>query len=498
MDWIAQGNTRLWLTTAAIALVVMWFVKRIVSRTKNLPPGPTGIPLLGVAWEMIRANPDPLGLYSSWADQYGDVVSFKVGPLTFVLLNSYDVILEAFNHPNLNNRPKSRMVEEVLGLANNGITLANGKVWEEQRKFTHSVFRSLGVGKKSYEDTVSAEMDQLRGAIEEMKGAPFDPNILFGQAVANIVCSIAFGTQYKYTDAEFKQLLRLMNINIELSSGGGALLFLPLPGISKIPFGAPKKMVENMKQVNRFLLDQIESHEKSVDLDHPKDFIDLYLKKMADTKDSKTSFNKVNLNSAVGDLFFAGTETTTTTLKWCILYMMAFPEVQSRVQDELDHVVGRERLPGLADLKDLPFTNAVLLEVQRKSAVAALGVPHIAAADTTFRGYTIPKGATILSNIWKVLNRKDRWQDPEKFNPDRFLTEDGKLTRREELIFFSTGRRVCPGEQLARMETFLGFTSLLHRFTFTKPDNTPALSFEGVLGITRNTKPYMTCALSRD
>ncbi|XP_011674523.1 cytochrome P450 2J6 [Strongylocentrotus purpuratus] len=499
MEWIVQSDTSLWLMTGAIALVVMWFVKGLMSRPKNLPPGPVGLPFLGVAWEMMRAKPDPLALYSSWADQYGDVVSFKVGPMTFVLLNSYEVIVEAFSHPDLNNRPKSQMVEEALGLANNGVILANGKVWEEQRKFAHSVFRSLGVGKKSYEDTVATEMDQLRAAIEEKEGSSFDPNLLFGQAVANIVCSVAFGTQYKYSDVEFRQILNLMNDNMELSSGGGALLFLPLPGISKIPFGAPKKMVKNMKEVNKFLLNQIESHEKCLDLDHPRDFIDLYLKKMAETKVLETSsYSKINLNSAIGDLLFAGTETTTTTLKWCILYMMAHPEMQSRVQRELDHVVGRERLPRLDDRNDLPYTNAVLIEVQRKGAVAALGVPHVAAEDTSFRGHTIPKGATILSNIWKVLNSEELWKDSDAFKPDRFLTEDGKLIKREELIFFSVGRRVCLGEQLARMETFLGFTSLLHRFTFKKPDNSPPLSFEGVLGITRNTMPYLTCALSRD
>ena len=81
-----------------------------------------------------RAKPDPLALYSSWADQYGDVVSFKVGPMTFVLLNSYEVIVEAFSHPNLNNRPKSQMVEEALGLANNGIYSTNFfDVWKRQQ-----------------------------------------------------------------------------------------------------------------------------------------------------------------------------------------------------------------------------------------------------------------------------------------------------------------------------------------------------------------------------
>lgn len=69
-----------------------------------------------------------------------------------------------------------------------------------------------------------------------------------------------------------------------------------------------------------------------------------------------------------------------------------------------------------------------------------MGVPHVAAADTTFRGHTIPKGATILSNIWKVMNSEELWKDSDAFKPDRFLTEDGKLIKREELIFFSVGK----------------------------------------------------------
>eukprot|EP00057_Strongylocentrotus_purpuratus_P026293 XP_011680767.1 PREDICTED: cytochrome P450 2D28-like [Strongylocentrotus purpuratus] len=113
------------------------------------------------------------------------------------------------------------------------------------------------------------------------------------------------------------------------------------------------------------------------------------------------------------------------------------------------------------------------------------------------RGFTIPKGAVIVSNISEVLNSEELWKDSGAFKPERFLTADGELIKRDELIFFSSGRRACPGEQLARMETFLGFTSLLQRFTFKKPDNSTPLSFEGVLGVSRNPVPYMTCAVDR-
>ncbi|XP_030848266.1 cytochrome P450 2J2-like isoform X4 [Strongylocentrotus purpuratus] len=407
------------LATALVGLMAAWFVKHLMRLPKNLPPGPTGLPLLGVVSKFFGTS-DPLALLSEWADMYGEITSFNIGTQLVVLLNAYEVVAEAFRHPDLQDRPRCRIKEEVSGCGRNaGLLIGVGQSWKEQRKFTLSVFRSLGVGKKSYEDTVAAEMTQLGRAIKEKKGSPFDPNILLGQAVANVICTIIFGTQYTYSDTEFQQ-------------------------------------------------------------------------------GTKSSFSHHSLKSVIADLFFAGMETTTTTLKWFILYMMAYPEVQSRVQAELDHVVGRERLPGLSDGKNLPYTCAVIMEVQRKGAVVAMGVPHLASVDVTIRGYTIPKGTIIYPNIWKVMNSKNFWDDSDAFKPERFLSEDGKLTNRQELIYFSTGRRICPGEQLARMETFLGFTSLLHRFTFKKPDNSPPLSLDANLGGTRSSLPYMTCAIPRE
>ncbi|XP_030849391.1 cytochrome P450 2J6 isoform X2 [Strongylocentrotus purpuratus] len=486
------------LVTALVGLVAAWFVKHLMRLPKNLPPGPTGLPLIGVISKFIGTS-DPLALLSEWADRYGEITSFKLGPQLVVLLNSYDAVAEAFRHPDLQGKPRSRMTEEASGFGPNaGLLIGAGQSWKEQRKFTLSVFRNLGVGKKSYEDTVAAEMAQLGRAIKETKGSPIDPNILVGQAVANVICTVIFGTQYKYDDSEFQHLLYLMNFNMSRSGAGGWLFFIPIPGMSKVPFGVIKAMMTNAKEFYAFIDHHIEAHKKNGGPDIPKDFIDQYLIKLKEMKGTESSFSHNSLKAVISDLFFAGMETTTTTLKWCILYMMAYPEVQSRVQAEMDQVVGRERLPGLDDRENLPYTCAVLMEVQRKGAVVALGVPHMAAADVTIKGYTIPKGTIIFPNILNVLNNKNFWDDSDAFTPERFLSDDGKLIKREELIFFSTGRRVCLGEQLARMETFLGFTSLLHRFTFKKPDNSPPLSFEAVLGGTRSSLPYLTCAIPRD
>eukprot|EP00057_Strongylocentrotus_purpuratus_P032936 XP_789442.3 PREDICTED: cytochrome P450 2J6 [Strongylocentrotus purpuratus] len=486
------------LVTALVGLVAVWIVKHLMTRPKNLPPGPTGIPLLGVAFKLIRSRSDLLALFSSWADKYGDITSFRAGPKLVVHLNSYEVISEAFRHPDLQSRPHSQMLTEMSGVGQLGLILGVGDSWKEHRKFTFSVFRSLGVGKKSYEDTIAAEMAQLGGAIEEKKGTAFNPNVLFEQAVANVICSIVFGTQYQYSDTDFQHVLYLLNNIARLAGTGGWAFFIPIPGISKTPFGFVKQFVNTVDRLLAFSQAQLDSHMKDLDPDHPKDLIDQYLIKLEETQGAASYFDQLNLKYLISDLFIAGTETTTTTLKWCFIYMMAFPEVQSCVQAELDQVVGRERMPGWQDRKNLPYTCAVLMEVQRKGAVGAMGVPHVAAADVTIKGYTIPKDTIIFSNIWNVLNNKNFWNDSDAFTPERFLSEDGTLVKRDDLIIFSTGRRVCIGEQIARMETFLGFTSLLHRFTFKKPDNSPPLSFDGVLGGTRSCLPYTTCALKRE
>ncbi|XP_071489231.1 cytochrome P450 2J4-like [Diadema antillarum] len=490
-----SGARRQVIIFGIISLLVAWCVRRYLSRPRNLPPGPSGVPFFGVLFTIMRSKLSPLELFTSWAKQYGEIYSFTVGPVTMVMVNSLSIIRETFQNPKLNDRPHSRLYEEITGFANNGVTLSNGEVWKEQRQFVHTVFRSLGVGKKNYEDTVAREVGQLVDAFEKKGGQPFDPNDLLSAAVFNIICSVVFGTQYSYDDEEFVEMLRLITSNLEMTSAGGLIFYLPIPGISKFP-GRFRKMKENIQSVVGFIKRIVETHRKDIDWDNPRDFIDIYLKRMKEFE-VRTSFDDDNLTYSIVDLFIAGTETTSTSLKWAIMYMMTHLDVQSRVQKELDQVVGRDRFPRLDDRKNLPYTNAVVLECMRRGNVAPLTLPHVAAESTSVKGYHIPKGAIILGNLFKVVNDESHWDAPNEFRPERFLGKDGELLKRDELIIFSAGRRVCLGEQLARMELFLFFTSLLHRYSFKKPDDAPPLCFDGIVGTTRNTHPFQTCAVQR-
>lgn len=145
------------------------------------------------------------------------------------------------------------------------------------------------------------------------------------------------------------------------------------------------------------------------------------------------------LLAIIGDLFGAGTETTTTTLAWAILFMALHQDIQERLHREIIDIIGMTMPPKMEHRQLMPFTEACLLEVQRLGDIVPLGVPHALTADVHFMGYFIPKGTTVMSNLNSVHRDPNLWPDPEAFKPDRFLDENGKVVNREKMIPFSTG-----------------------------------------------------------
>lgn len=168
-----------------------------------------------------------------------------------------------------------------------------------------------------------------------------------------------------------------------------------------------------------------------------------------------------------------------------------------KVQGEIDAVIGRDRVPSLTDKGCLPFTEATIMEVQRMTVVVPLAIPHMASETTVFRGYTIPKGTVVIPNLWSVHRDPSVWDTPDDFNPSRFLDEQGKLMRKEYFIPFGIGRRVCMGEQLAKMELFLMFTNLMQAFTFRLPNGKPPPPMHGRFGLTLAPCSYTVCVTPR-
>ncbi|PIO24399.1 hypothetical protein AB205_0094610, partial [Aquarana catesbeiana] len=142
------------------------------------------------------------------------------------------------------------------------------------------------------------------------------------------------------------------------------------------------------------------------------------------------------LNVLVG-LLAAGSETTASTLKFCLAFMAHYPDVQMKVQHEIDDLLQSQRLPGIEDRLQLPYTNAVIHEIQRVLDLAPTALFHAVTKDIQFRGYTLPKGTIITPFLTSVLNDPLQWETPEQFNPGHFLDEEGQFRKRAAFMPFS-------------------------------------------------------------
>ncbi|XP_072030800.1 cytochrome P450 2J4-like [Amphiura filiformis] len=482
------------LVCSALFATIVWYVRR----PSNLPPGPFAWPWLGsipgIAVEYFRSgSPTPHQFLALLGKKYDELYSLKLGPqLLVVVINDLETIQKAGHNQDTAARPVQ--IEETRG-GGEGVALSSGEVWLQQRRFTLSTLRSFGLGKKSFEGQIAEETDILVKEFEQYEGKPFDNKILLLSAVSNVLCAVIFGKRYEYSDADFRYIIDCLDRQTKLVGSAGADLFIP--GAKYLPKpNQPQNMAKLVNDFSEFLSTIVKDHQKIFDGQNLHDYIDVYLKEMELSREVTSHLNDLNLLKTLSQLFFAGTETSATTLRWALMYLMEYPDIQKKVQEDIDSVVGRNRRPKLTDRDDLPYVDAILLEAFRIRPPVPLSIPHSTSTDTLIKGYNVPKGTMIIMNLWACHHDPKRWDEPEKFNPDRFIDEKGRLTRVDQVIPFGYGRRQCIGEQLARKELFIFFTHLLHHFRFEKADG-EQFDFDGVLGITHSPKPYMMRAIVR-
>ena len=188
-----------------------------------------------------------------------------------------------------------------------------------------------------------------------------------------------------------------------------------------------------------------------------------------------------DMAGALVDLFGAGFDTTSITLHWALAYMIKYPNIQRDVQKEIDDVIGRDRLPTLQDMGHLPLLEATINELLRVTSIAPLALPHSATTDTQIAGYNIPKGTVVFVNLWSLHRNQKYWDEPELFNPYRFLDSSGRALDLKSLpgfLPFGSGRRQCPGKSLALVELFTFLAVLLHQFRFSQ--NELAVKYQGI------------------
>ncbi|XP_019388398.1 PREDICTED: cytochrome P450 2C31-like isoform X2 [Crocodylus porosus] len=437
------------ISQALVALIVFLLVMQFLNlqqARKHLPPGPVPLPLVGNLLQLkFQFHRD---LLMKLAKTHGDIFTLWFGRTPIIILNGFHAVKDGLTtHP-----------EDVSG------------------RLLSPFFKTMAQG----------------------KGKPLDPSFYLFHSISNVICAVVFGYRFPSEDENFHKLLKATENIFRFGGSLGYSLYEFFPWIMDHLPGPHKKAFSSYEVLNCFAREEIRKHLERGTPDEPEDFIDFYLAEIEKAKDgTKSAYDEDNLAHSVIDLFLGGSETTSTTLHWGLLYMVAYPDIQEKVQQELDAVLGSSQLICYEDRRKVSYTNAVIHEIQRFSNIISVGMPRICVRNTELLGFPLSKGTIVLPNIASSLYDPEQWKSPRQFNPGHFLDKDGNFVSQEAFLPFSAGHRVCLGEHLARTELFIFFSNLLRAFTLRLAEGVKQVNIEPVFTSTLQPHPYRVCAIPR-
>ncbi|KAA0200344.1 Cytochrome P450 CYP3214A7 [Hyalella azteca] len=461
-------------------LVLVYAVLRD-RRPRNCPPGPFEIPFFG-GLPIIDEGPA-----EDLKKKYGDVVMYRTGSFRNVFLFDYNTAKEAMARLEFADRPIFFSTFSIDDKKLGGLLGSNGVHWQHDRRFVLRNLRKLGMGKSYLEEAINIEAKALVEDLKKYGGEAINYPDSFRTVALNIIWQMVASTRFDLRSTEVEAIYK---VSKEFQTKFTPIMFLPsfVPVLDYLPKCVKNylfnehivdEFFDEMKAIVKATIDQ---HLKDYDPDNIRDLMDEYIKGIKDGEgDDETFFRKGALGQIINDLFQAGSDTVNFQLKWVAYLLARYPEYATRMQQQIDAVVPRDRMVSLDDKPGLPLIEAFVMETMRYSSMITMNVQRSATRDTTINGYFIPKDTIIIVSNYSVHHDPRYWEEPDKFYPERFLDENGtKFTAPKQGFFaFGSGRRHCVGELLARMELFL-FTAAIVQHFDVRPPHGVDIAEEGV------------------
>jgi cytochrome P450 len=450
-------------------------------------PGPRGLPIIG---NLPIMGKYPYQTFTNLAKQYGDVFQIRIFSRTIVVLNGLETIREASLKPqgDFAGRPNFYTLKNaVKGRAIGGRDY--GLVWKKHREITINALRTFVTSRTaSIEQQVIEEASELVNILLRYEGQPLDPKIEINLSVANVMLKILFGEKCNRDDRDLVAFVKLAEDFPQNTAGTLLADFVPQTRPFFENFGQGlSKWHSALNSLEKLVLKKLKEYRDSYDPKNLRGMVDALLKATNELDESEKQSlgltEKVIVEGTPQEMMGTGLLPIAPLIRWAILYMIADSEIQTKVHQELDTVVGRERQICMADRKKLPFTEAFIHEILRHAHSFPLALPGATTTDTTINGNFLPKDTPVFVNLYSLTRDERFWKEPEKFNPYRFLTDTGEI--REDLLDkyypFGIGKRRCFGEYLGRLEIFTFIANLMQKCTF---ESVPGekLSLEGTPG----------------
>uniref|UniRef100_A0AC35EXM7 Cytochrome P450 n=1 Tax=Panagrolaimus sp. PS1159 TaxID=55785 RepID=A0AC35EXM7_9BILA len=458
-------------------------------RRRNYPPGPFPWPIIG---NILMINPNLFDQQLlKLKKQYGKVITIWL-PVPMIVISDAQVLKDTMikQGDKFAGRPHSNLMVEFIG-GNYGLIFSDNSFWREQKRFALKVLRDFGFGKPILEQTIIDQAQAVCDRLKAMNEEPVDLTKLLTIAVGNVIFQLSFN---KTEDFDDDLVFNFRNEMLEIAAifchpfAFLLELFPKLKFLDPLFGGVYQRALNLNNNVMNMMREHISEHRKTINYDEePQDYIDAFLieqKKQNPEMKLHGEWSDLQLLGAIYDLFGAGMETTSTSIRTFILYMVRNPDIQKQCHEEIDKIIGRDRTITMADQINLSYISACIHELQRIAIILTLNLPHITTEDAEIDGYFIPKGTQVIPQFQSVHLDSDIFSEPEKFDPTRFLDSDGKFRKDDRVTPFSLGKRACLGESLARMELFLFCATFLQHFEFLPEEDNiiPPLDYQfGVL-----------------
>ncbi|KAG6555482.1 hypothetical protein Mapa_002717 [Marchantia paleacea] len=466
------------VTACIVILAGILILKSVLGRKLRLPPGPRGLPMIGHL-HMLGSAPHQSLLAMS--KKYGHIIRLKFGVYPTVVVSSPDLAREVLKNQDqhLASRPSFES-GKILAYDNQSTSLRPyGDKWRIMRKIMSTELLS---GKR-IEQSQKIRREELQNTVEDIlsdghNGQLVDIDAKLTALVLNQTTRFNFRKRYygtKRTDVAegaeaFQDLVKVI---------GGTSFFFPGEFFPFLMFldlgGVEKKMRKLAHQADVFYSSILASHRDPDGSYIPKgstdlDFVDVLL---AFQRDSTNDFplSDDQIKAAIQDVIIASSSTSSASMIWALSELMRNPATLRKAQQELDEVVGRQRVVEEADVSRLPYLRAVVKETFRLHPVLPLLLPHQSDVDVKIGGYDIPAGTRVMVNTYAIGRDPNTWKNALDFTPERFLGSSIDVKGQNfELLPFGAGRRMCVGFNLGLLTVEYSLAQILHCCDVLLPD----------------------------
>ncbi|CAG8314838.1 unnamed protein product [Penicillium salamii] len=465
------SSTSIW-TVSIVAIVSLFAWMRTPwndGQGHSIPKGPMGLPIIGSFYALTRF---PELTLDFWAKKFGKLYSIWLGNQLFVIVSDPNVAKDLMvTNGNVFSSRKEMYIKSQTVFAGRGITATpyNDR-WRKHRRIATTWLSQRAVD--SYSPTLDREsLSLVKALFEESKGGlvPVNPQPHAGRCSLNNMTTITFG--FRTDSINHPLVAQALKLSREFMNCTGPMSNL-VDFVSLLQY-IPTPMHQRGKKLHKGLVDTYGGIIKDIEqkMKSGGQVTDCLAKTMVEVR-KKENLDDLDMAILASAFMIGGVETTAAIMQWFSALIPAYPEIQKKAQEELDRVVGRDRLPDVEDEKNLPYCHAIIKEVERVHNPFWLGTPHVATDDFVYEGQYIPKDTVVVLNTWTMHNDSTRHSNPEKFNPDRYINDP--LTSADSANvanpmerdhwMFGAGRRICPGMLVAEREIWLTISRMLWAF----------------------------------